>query len=153
MLKSIKPHFEDYIYSIQNDTSASHSWQPNIYPWEIPVFDTSSGTKTLTGRCGSSKDFWFGTFKSFLFPTCQVRVVRFYVSHPGRFLLFFFVISVGTFCFFFNFSLLAQLMVWGWWFGARWFGFRLDLENERDCSLRVPRFESQTTGTQTINLP
>ena len=96
-------------------------------PYSTPQAEPKTAA---TGRCGSSKDFWFGTFKSFLFPTCQVRVVRFYVSHPGRFLLFFLCFFRGDFfghlLFFFGGFFFAQLMVWGWWFGARWFGFRLD---------------------------
>ena len=103
-----------------------------------------SAPQAATGRCGSSKDFWFGTFKGFLFPTCQVRVVRFYdfyVSHPGRFCFFCFLggIFVGTFCFFGGGFVFAQLMVWGWWFGARWFGFRLDPRKWKGLFLKGTR--------------
>ena len=36
-----------------------------------------------------------------------------------------------------------------WWFGARWFGYLVS-PYEMDCYLGIPRFESQTTGPQTI---
>ena len=64
----------------------------------------------------------------------------------GWFEDFFFKISPQT----------IRLMVWGvWWFGA--FG-ALDSDripfHERDCcGCRAPRFESQTTGPRTTNLP
>ena len=50
----------------------------------------------------------------------------------------------------FQASILQQMV--NCWFGARWFGF-LESPYERDCSLGVPRFESQTTGPQTNHYP
>ena len=127
-----------------------HSCQPFLATQQrthgkSPYSKPQAEPKTAaTGRCGSSKDFWFGTFKSFLFPTCQVRVVRFYVSHPGRFLFgffsgwFFWAPSVFFWRIFLCSANGLGLVVWG---PVVWIPIGSPKMKGIVPSLRVPRFE------------
>ena len=80
--------------SVQKRPSSQHEWKPKMAAAGVPI--TALDDLEQSGAWYSHFFFHAPFSRSFFFPTCQVRVVRFYVCGPSFLRSFFFLFLLAV---------------------------------------------------------